>query len=203
VDDVDSLHARQLSRVLRLEALTIAWMAVEAATGIIAGLAAGSVALLGFGLDSLAEIFAAAVVVWHLRGLEEEREQRALRLIGVSLFVLAAYVSTESVLDLVLRHRPETSLPGIVLAAAALVLMPLLARAKQRAGRSLGSAAVVAESSETRLCAYLSAALLAGLALNAGFGWWWADPLSALAIAALAAWEGREAWRGDSCCALD
>jgi len=192
--------AAGLRRVMRLELLTIFWMVVEALAGIGSGIAAGSAALVGFGLDSVVEVFAAVVVVWQLRGMGEERERSALRLIAVSFFLLAAYVGAESLRDLVLAHHPEASPAGIVLAAAAIVLMPLLARAKKRAGEELGSATVVAESSETRLCAYLSAALLAGLALNAVLGWWWADPLAGLGIAAVAAREGREAWRGDPCC---
>ena len=190
----------RLRRVMRLELLTIVWMVVEALAGIGSGLAAGSAALVGFGLDSVVEVFAAVVVVWQLRGMGEERERGALRLIAVSFFLLAAYVGAESLRDLVLAHRPEASPAGIVLAAAAIVLMPLLARAKRRAGEELGSATVVAESSETRLCAYLSAALLVGLALNAALGWWWADPLAGLGIAAVAAREGLGAWRGDQCC---
>lgn len=190
-------------RALRLEYATIAWNVIEAVVAVAAGLAAGSIALVGFGLDSTVEVFAASVVVWELRGVEhgaEERERRALRLIAVSFFVLTAYVTAEAVRDLAgFGGEAGESTVGIVLAAVSLAVMPALAWGKRRTGRALGSATVMADSAETFLCSYLSAILLAGLVLNATVGWWWADPLAALGIAWLAFREGREAWEGDAC----
>ncbi len=190
-------------RALRLEYATIAWNVIEAVVAVAAGLAAGSIALVGFGLDSTIEVFAASVVVWELRGVEhgsEERERRALRLIAVSFFVLTAYVTAEAARDLAgFGGEAGESTVGIVLAAISLAVMPALAWGKRRTGRALGSATVLADSAETFLCSYLSAILLAGLVLNATVGWWWADPLAALGIAWLAFREGREAWEGDAC----
>lgn len=180
---------------------TIAWNVVEAVVAIGSGLVAGSIALVGFGVDSTIEVFAAGVVLWRLRGLGEDRERRALRLIGVSFFALAAFVVAESVRVLLGGADPDSSTAGIVLAAASLVVMPALAVAKRRTGQRLGSAVVIADSVETELCAYLSAILLLGLVLNASVGWSWADPVAALFIAGLAAREGREAWQGEvDCC---
>lgn len=162
-----------------------------------AGVVAGSIALVGFGLDSLIEISAASVVIWQLRGVSKDREQQALRLIAVSFFALAAYVAIEAARDLVVQAEPGESTAGILLAVASLAVMPSLALPKRRAGQRLANPALVADSTETLLCAYLSAILLAGLALNATVGWWWADPLAALGIAGFAVREGREAWRGE------
>ena len=186
-------------RVVRLAWATIAWNVVEAVVAIAAGMAAGSVALVGFGLDSTVEVMSAVVIVWQFRGMAEDRERRALKLIAVSFFGLAAYVAVQAIVDLVGKSRPESSPVGIGLAIASLLVMPLLARAKRRTGNALGSVTVVADSNQTKLCAYLSAILLGGLVLNATVGWWWADPGAALAIAALAINEGREAWRGEPC----
>lgn len=186
-------------RAVRLAWATIAWNVVEAVVAIAAGAAAGSIALIGFGLDSSVEVMSAAVIVWQFRGLAASREQRALRLIAISFFALSAYVAAQAVIDLVDRSAPESSAVGIGLAIASLIVMPLLARAKRRTGALMGSAAVVADSNQTQLCAYLSAILLGGLILNATVGWWWADPIAALAISVLAANEGREAWRGETC----
>jgi divalent metal cation (Fe/Co/Zn/Cd) transporter len=187
-------------RGLRLEYLTIAWNALEAVVAVAAGLAAGSIALVGFGLDSLIEVFAAGVVVWELKGIPAARERRALKAIALSFFALAAYVTAESVRDLVIGVEPAESPVGIALAIVSLMVMPLLAFAKRRTGRSLGSSPLVADSSETWLCACLSAILLAGLVINAVLGWWWADPIAALVIAALATREGWRTWHGDPCC---
>jgi divalent metal cation (Fe/Co/Zn/Cd) transporter len=184
-------------RGLLLEYLTIAWNTIEAVVAVVAGIVAGSIALIGFGLDSVIEIFAASVVVWELRGVSEDRERRALRLIAASFFVLAAYVTVEAVRNVVLRSEAAESTIGIVLAAVSLIVMPALALAKRRTGKKMVSATVLADSTETLLCSYLSAILLAGLTLNALFGWWWADPVAALGIAWLAAREGLEAWRGE------
>jgi divalent metal cation (Fe/Co/Zn/Cd) transporter len=189
---------RRWSRSLLIA--TIAWNSVEAVVAVGAGVAASSIALVGFGFDSLIEVFAAGVVLWQLKGLSEDRERRALRLIGLSFFVLAAYISIEAVRDLIAGQHASESTVGIVLAAVSLVVMPSLGIAKRRVGQRLGSATVVAESAQTMLCSYLSAVLLAGLLLDGILGWWWADPAAGLVIAALALREGREAWNGDPCC---
>jgi divalent metal cation (Fe/Co/Zn/Cd) transporter len=162
-----------------------------------AGVAANSIALIGFGLDSTVEIFAASVVIWQLRGVTEERERRALRLIALSFYALAAYVVVEAARDLVLGAEAAESGVGIALASASLITMPLLGIAKRRTGQRLASPTLIADSAETLLCAYLSAILLAGLVLNATVGWWWADPIAALGIAGLAVREGHEAWEGE------
>ena len=190
-------------RGVRLAWATIVWNVVEAVVAIAAGTAASSIALVGFGLDSTVEVMSAVVIVWRFRGVAEDRERRALKLIAVSFFALATYVAVQAITDLLRNSEPESSAVGIGLAIASLIVMPVLARAKRRNGTAMGSAAVVADSNQTKLCAYLSAVLLVGLVLNATVGWWWADPVAALAIAALAANEGREAWRGeigDDCC---
>jgi divalent metal cation (Fe/Co/Zn/Cd) transporter len=186
-------------RALHLAWATIAWNVVEAVVAIAAGTSAGSIALVGFGLDSTVEVLSALVIVWQLGGLAEERERLALKLIAISFYALAAYVAVRAVLDLTGRSEPEPSAVGIGLAIASLIVMPLLARAKRRTGRQMGSSTVVADSNQTKLCAYLSAILLGGLVLNATAGWWWADPVAAIAIAVLAVNEGREAWRGETC----
>ena len=191
--------SRYEERAVRLAWATIVWNVVEAVVAIGAGTAASSIALIGFGLDSTVEVMSAVVIVWQFRGLAEDRERRALKLIAVSFFALAAYVGVQAIIDLLRRVEPKSSTVGIGLAIASLVVMPMLARAKLRNGNAMGSATVVADSNQTKLCAYLSAILLAGLILNATAGWWWADPVAALAIAGLAVNEGREAWRGEMC----
>lgn len=153
---------------------------------------------MGFGFDSTIEVFAASVVIWELRGVGQDRERLALRLIAISFFVLTAYVVIEAGRDLLIRAEPSESVPGIALAALSLVVMPLLAIAKKRTGVAMGSAPLIVDSAETMLCALLSLILLVGLLLNAAVGWWWADPVAALAIAILAFREGVEAWRGES-----
>lgn len=178
---------------------TIAWNVVEAAVALASGAVAGSIALVGFGLNSVVEVASAVVVVWQFSGADEDREQRALKLIAGSFFVFAAYIVVQSTWDLVACAEPQESVVGIVLAALSLMVMPVLAVAKRRVGRRLSSRTVVADSSQTLLCSYLSAVLLVGLVANATVGWWWADPVAALVIAALAIREGREAWRGDRC----
>jgi divalent metal cation (Fe/Co/Zn/Cd) transporter len=188
---------------LRLAYATIAWNVIEAVVAITAGRSAGSIGLISFGLDSTIEVASASVVVWQFRGgHDEQREHRALRAIAVSFFALAGYAAVQSVVDLVTRSEPEASTPGIIIAGLSLIVMPALAWAKRRVGHRLGSRTVIADSAQTMLCTYLSAALLAGLLGNAIFGWWWADPLVALVVAALATLEGREAWQGeaDDCC---
>lgn len=189
--------ARLRRRGFALEYASMAWMAAEAAIAITAGLAASSIALTGFGLDSVIEFFASAIVIWQLRGEGEARETRAVRLIGVTFFALAAYLTIESIHDLVTHARPGQSIPGLAITAAALIVMPALAIAKRRTGQALGNRTLIADSAETAFCAYTSAATLAGLGLNTALGWWWADPLAALVIAALAVKEGLEAWHDD------
>lgn len=187
-------------RGVRLEYLTIAWNVMEGLIAVGAGIAAGSIALVVFGLDSFIEVAAAGVVVWELRGGGHERERVALRLIALTFFALAAYVAVGATRDLVLAERAHESIPGIAIAVASLIVMPVLAVAKRRTGRAMNSSTLVADSAETLLCTYLSAILLAGLALNATLSWWCADPIAAYGIAVLAVREGREAWRGDTCC---
>lgn len=187
--------ARLRQRATRLAWFTVGWDAIEGIVAVTAGLVAGSIALVGFGIDSSIEVFAAGVVVWQLNKPEEERRQRlALRLIGTTFFALAAYVSYEAIKDLVTEDKPDASVLGIVLNVVALAVMIPLARMKRDVGERLGNRIVIADSAETRISNYLSVSLLVGLGLNALFGWWWADPLAALIIAAVAVNEGREAW---------
>lgn len=167
---------------------------------IAAGVVAGSVALIGFGLDSVVEVASGLIILWQFRHrLPESREQQALRLMAYAFFALAAYVSFESVRALLGDHDPDPSAVGIGLAAVSLLVMPFLSWGQRRTGRALGSNAVVADSTQTLLCTYLSAVLLAGLVLNATLGWSWADPIAGLVIATVALREGLEAWRGESC----
>ncbi|MCX2948786.1 cation transporter [Lentzea sp. NEAU-D7] len=188
-------------RVRMFVAATITYNVVEAVIALAAGSVAGSTALIGFGLDSVIEVASATAVAWQFAGRDpEKRERTALKVIAVSFFALAAYVSVESVLSLVQGDRAAHSTVGVVLAAVSLLVMPWLSYAQRRAGRELGSASAVADSKQTLLCTYLSAVLLVGLVVNSLFGWWWADPLAALVIAAVAVREGREAWRGHHCC---
>ena len=185
----------------RLEYFTIGWNLCEAAVAIGAGLLAGSIALIGFGIDSLIESSSGAVLLWRLQEGEkgEEREKLALKLVGISLLILAVYVAVEAARSLFLREAPEKSLIGILLAAVSLVVMPLLARAKRRVASKLASRALVADSHQTDICAYLSVILLGGLGFNALFGWWWADPLAALGMVPIITREGIEALRGEAC----
>jgi divalent metal cation (Fe/Co/Zn/Cd) transporter len=192
-------------RIRLLVTATIIYNVIEAVAALTAGTIASSTALIGFGLDSVIEVSSAAAVAWQFsardHAVREAREHTTLRIIAVSFFVLAAYVTTDAVRALTGTGEAERSLPGIVLAALSLAVMPFLSAAQRRAGRELGSASAVADSKQTLLCTYLSAVLLAGLVLNAALGWSWADPLAALAIAALAVKEGRDAWQGKGCCA--
>ncbi len=193
----DTAAAARLRRHgFRLEYASMAWMTVEAAVAITAGILASSIALTGFGLDSVIEFLAAAIVIWQLRGeiAGQERETRAVRLIGVTFFALAAYLAIQSTRDLVTGAQPRTSLPGLAVAAAALLVMPGLALAKRRTGQALGNRTLIADSAETAFCAATSAATLLGVGLSAWTGWWQADPIAALVIAALAVKEGIEAW---------
>ncbi|MFH0241466.1 cation transporter [Streptomyces sp. HK10] len=192
-------------RIRLLVAATIAYNVVEAVVALAAGTTASSAALIGFGLDSVVEVSSAAAVAWQFsaadHAVREAREQRALRITAVSFFALAAYVTVDAVRALTGGGEAESSVPGIVLAALSLAVMPFLSLAQRRAGRELGSASAVADSKQTLLCTYLSAVLLTGLVLNAALGWSWADPVAALVIAAVAVREGRDAWQGRGCCA--
>ena len=193
----------QLGRRAQLLAgASVAYNIIQAVIAVTAGVVAGSVALVGFGLDSVVEVSSGLVILWQFRHpLPETRERQALRLMALSFFALAAYVTVESIRSLWIGHAADHSPVGIALAAVSLVIMPFLSWAQRRTGRQLESATVVADSTQTLLCTYLSAVLLAGLVLNATLGWSWADPVAGLVIAAVAAKEGREAWRGDNCCA--
>ncbi|MGC5311522.1 cation transporter [Micromonospora zamorensis] len=190
-----------IRRVRLFVVLTITYNLIEAAVAIGAGAIASSTALIGFGLDSIIEVASATAVAWQFSGPNHERRERtALRVIAISFFALAGYVGIESVRALLGADRPEHSTIGLLLAAVSLAVMPILSAAQRRAGRELGSASAVADSKQTLLCTYLSAVLLVGLTVNSLFGWWWADPAAALTIAAVAVKEGRDAWRGDTCC---
>ncbi len=189
-----------LVRGRRLEILTVGWNFVEAAVSIAAGLVAGSVSLIGFGLDAVIESLSGGVLLWRLSRDEGGREERARRLVAVTFFLLAGYVGIGSALALVLQRPPEASLPGIVIAALSLIVMPVLARAKRAVATRLESAALTADSRQTNLCAILSAILLSGLALNAWLGWWWADPAAGLLMVPIIVWEGVRAWRGEVGC---
>jgi divalent metal cation (Fe/Co/Zn/Cd) transporter len=178
------------------------WHLVEFAVALAAGITAGSVALVGFGLDSLIEVAAAGVVIWLFsggRGSSHTAERRAQQMIAASYALLVAYISVEAVRDLLGGHQPAVSWVGVGLAAVTAPTMPLLARTKRNVGRRLNSSATVSEAGQNMVCAYLSVALLIGLLLNALAGWWWADPVAALAIAAIAGKEGLDSWRGESC----
>jgi divalent metal cation (Fe/Co/Zn/Cd) transporter len=188
-------------RVRRLVAATITYNVVEGVVAIGAGIGASSAALVGFGLDSTIEVASAMAVAWQFAATDPEaRERTAVRIIAVTFFALAAYVSVEALRALSGASEAEHTTVGLVLAASSLAIMPGLSWAQRRAGRELGSASAVADSKQTLLCTYLSAVLLVGLGLNSLFGWSWADPIAALVIAVVAVREGREAWRGDACC---
>jgi divalent metal cation (Fe/Co/Zn/Cd) transporter len=197
-----SLAISQHAAGRRLEYFTIGWNLTEALVGIGAGWLAGSIALVGFGADSVIESLSGGVLLWRLAAPREDesRERLASRLVGVSFFLLAAYVLYESLAALLRREAPASSPVGIGLAAVSLVVMPLLARAKRRVAAAIQSRAMVADSRQTDLCAVLSAILLGGLGLNSLLGWWWADPLAALTMVPLIALEGRKAWQQKHCC---
>lgn len=205
---VDLERRQLLQRAVRLANFTIAYNVIEGIVAIGAGWLAGSIALVGFGLDSTIETVSAVVVLLRLRaelrtrdpGAHQAAERRAEKFVGGTLFALCAYVLYESVSTLLLREAPAASPIGIVLAALSLAIMPWLALAKRRTGQALGSRAVIADSTETLICSYLSFALLLGLVLNAAFGWWWADPVAALVMIPLIFQEAREAWRGECGC---
>ena len=202
---IDPPAARPAHLVRRARVLAwagLGWHLVEAGVAIGAGVVAGSIALVGFGADSLIEALAGTVIIWLVAGGRSERpeaERRAQQLVAASFVLLAAYVGVEATRDLAGGHHPDVSWVGIGLSLVTLPTMPLLAGAKRRVGEQLGSAAMTSESRQTMLCAYLSAGLLVGLGANAIAGWWWADPVTALAIAGVALREARQAWRGESC----
>lgn len=188
-------------RVRLLVAATISYNVIEAGVALSEGARVSSTALIGFGLDSVVEVSSAAAVAWQFACRDpDSREKTALRIIALSFFGLAAYVTVDAIRALLGDGRAEHSVVGIVLAALSLVIMPALSHAQRRAGRELGSRSAVADSKQTLLCTYLSAVLLAGLVLNSLFGWFWADPIAGLVIAGVALKEGRDAWRGDTCC---
>jgi divalent metal cation (Fe/Co/Zn/Cd) transporter len=199
----ETARRKQLGRRAQLLAGTsVGYNVVEAAVAIAAGTVSGSVALVGFGLDSVVEVASGLIILWQFRHpLPETRERRALRLIALSFFGLALYVAVESVRSLITGSSPDASNVGIGLAIASLVVMPVLSAAQRRTGKALGSNSVVADGTQTLLCTYLSAVLLVGLVLNATLGWSWADPIAGLVIAAIALREGIQARQGKGCCA--
>ncbi len=184
-----------------LEYFTLGWTLTEAVVAVAAGIAAGSIALLGFGVDSLIEVLSGGILLWRLQlhEADEQRERIAVKLVGISFVLLAAYVAFDATKTLVLREEPHVSIVGIVLSCAALIVMPLLASAKRRVASRLESRSLEADSRQTDLCAYLSAILLGGLALNAFLGWWWADPMGGLIMVPIIAREGIETLRGNVC----
>jgi divalent metal cation (Fe/Co/Zn/Cd) transporter len=199
-----------LRRARLLNRVTIGWNVIEAVVALAAGVAAGSLGLVAFGLDSCVEVSGALVLAWRLAreqrtGCTQPDDRRATRALAVCFFALAGWVSVNAVLDLADRHQPEVSAVGIMITTLSLLTMPALARAKRRLAPVLGSRAQEREASQTRLCAVLSAVVLGGLVLNAALGWWWADPVAALVVVALAAVEGTRSWRAeslaDTCCA--
>ena len=198
----DGRRAVLQRRIRLLVAATISYNVVEAVVAIAAGTVASSTALIGFGLDSVIEVGSAAAVAWQFAGRDPQRRERvALRLIAWSFFALAGYVTVEALRALLGAGEAQRSTLGIALVAVSVLVMPFLSLAQRRAGRELGSASAVADSRQTLLCTYLSAAVLLGLLLNATVGWWWADPVASLVVAALAVREGRAALRGETCCA--
>ncbi len=195
----EDIYALTMRRGRFLEYFTIGWNSLEAVIAITFGILAGSVALIGFGVDSVIESSSGAILLWRLLA-GEEREWLALRLVGISLLVLAAYIAFDAVKSLIFQERPDESYVGITLAAVSLVVMPILAKEKRKIAAKLNSRAIQADSRQTDICAYLSAILLGGLLLNALFGWWWADPLAALVMIPIIAKEGIEALQGKTCC---
>jgi divalent metal cation (Fe/Co/Zn/Cd) transporter len=193
---------RLIRRAKALSWLSLAWMTVEGAVAITAALIAGSVALLGFGIDSAIEGLASLIVIWRFTGsrrLSEHAERQAQRAVAVSFFLLAPYIAQDAIRTLINGEHPSTSWVGIGLSISSIVVMPLLGRAKQSVGERLGSGATTGEGAQNLLCAYMAAGVLVGLVANAAVGWWWLDPVIALAIAAIAVREGHETWVGDGC----
>ena len=204
-----SLGEAERQRLVRVAQLlawsSLVWMTVEGVVGLWAGLAAASIALIGFALSSVVEGLASVIVIWRFwgaRALSEDAERHAQKAVAISFWLLAPYVGLEAVHKLVTGSEAEVSVLGIALTATAAVLMPFFGVAKRRVGSKLNSAATAGEGTQNLLCAYLSLAVLGGLVVNALFGWWWADPMAALFIAGVAVKEGRESWRGEGCCDL-
>lgn len=200
-----STRVEAVNRGLRLEYFTVGWNFLEALVALTSGATAGSIALIGFGLDSLIEVSSGCILLWRLRADHDERrreraERRALQLVGISFLALAAYVAGDSVVSLVKREAPERSFVGIGLAIASLIAMPMLARGKRTVALTLTSPALTADSRQTDICAYLSAILLLGLLLNAAFAWWWADSAAGLMMTPIIVYEGIAALRGKTCC---
>ncbi len=203
-----TLHSPSSSRLIRrarlLAALSVTYNVVEAVVALVAGNAADSGALISFGLDSLVEVSSGLVILWQFRHpFPLSREKLASRLIAMCFFALALYVGLSSLISLATGAQAQPSLVGVYLAIASLIVMPALALAQRATGRKLSSNSVVADSKQTLLCVYLSAVLLLGLVANAWLDWWWADPIAALTIAALAGWEGYRTWQGEQCCSVD
>ena len=197
----DASRGRLGRRAQLLAATSVTYNLIEAIVAITAGVVAGSIALVGFGLDSVVEVSSGLIILWQFRHpTPETREGRALRMLAISFFALAAYVGFESIRALVMGSEAKSSIVGIGLAIASLLIMPFISWAQRRTGKALGSNAVVADGTQTLLCTYMSAVLLAGLLLNSTLGWGWADPIAGLIIAGVAIREGIEAWRGEGCC---
>lgn len=198
-------RASQVKRGRRLEYFTIIYNSLEGIIAIVAGVVAGSIALVGFGFDSLIEVTSGVALLWRLHSdADESRRERmesvTLRIVGICFILLALYVSYDSIKSLVRHEAPNESRPGIILAIVSLIVMPLLVRAKRRVARSISSKALMADSKQTELCTYLSAILLGGLLLNALVGWWWADPVAAIVMVPIIVKEGIEGLRGETCC---
>lgn len=197
---------RLVKRGERLEYFTIGWNCLEAVAAMISGLLAGSIALVGFGLDSLIEVASGAALLWRLRedkniAGRDRAERVTLRIVGLCFLLLSAYITYESLDSLITAEAPKRSVPGIIIAAASLIVMPLLAQAKRQVSAKMSSAAMAADARQADFCMYLSAILLAGLALNALLGLWWTDPVAALIMVPIIAREGINAWKGKTCCA--
>jgi divalent metal cation (Fe/Co/Zn/Cd) transporter len=193
---------RLIGRAKALSWLSLAWMTVEGAVAITAALMAGSVALLGFGIDSAIEGFASVIVIWRFTGARrrsEGAERRAQKAVAISFFLLAPYIAQDAIRTLIAGQHSSTSWVGMGLSVGSIIAMPVLGRTKQRVGKRLGSLATAGEGAQNLLCAYMAAGVLVGLAANAALGWWWVDPVVALVIAAIAVREGREAWAGEGC----
>lgn len=205
LDRIEESRAEQVARGIWLEWFTVGYNTLEGLIALIAGFVAGSIALVGFGLDSAIEVTSGGALLWRLHSDAKHERQKseatALRIVGFCFLVLAAYVGYEALASLALKKPPEHSFTGIILAAVSLIVMPVLATAKRRVASRIGSNALTADATQTQLCTYLSAILLCGLLLNALFGWWWADPLAALLMVPVIAKEGWGALHGKTCCA--
>jgi divalent metal cation (Fe/Co/Zn/Cd) transporter len=203
--EVETSREVHALRGKRLEYFTIVWNSLEGLVALIAGVLAGSISLVGFGVDSFIEVTSGATLLWRMAVDSEEHtrernERLSIRVVGTCFLLLSAYVAYESISDLVNRKAPEHSVPGVILACVSLIVMPILSRAKKDVGKRLGSAAMKADAKQTDFCVYLSALLLAGLFLNATLGWWWADPAAALIMVPIIAKEGIDGVKGKACC---